>query len=120
MINTSAQLAPIGSQQFIDRVALEYHKIVAERLLADPEAMLSDARSNIQRWMKAHEGSGSQLALEEWLHLLSTKTIQELIAIITEDSDEGQRLRSSTPFAGILSAEESRELWRHCEERSLF
>lgn len=116
MTNTSAKPAPIGSQRFIDLVALDYHRLVAERLRTDPDTVLRDARENLQRWMPIHQGTGSELALLEWQQLLATKTVPELIEIILEDSDEGQRLRSSTPFAGLLSLEESRALWkRHAE-----
>ena len=119
MTNTAAQLAPIGSQRFIDLVALDYHRLVAERLQANPEAVLRDARENLQRWMPIHEGSGSDLALLEWQQLLNTKTVPELLTIILEDSDEGQRLRSSTPFAGYMTDEESLEFWRRHAEASI-
>lgn len=119
MTITAAQLAPIGSQRFIDLVALDYHRLVAERLRADPETVLRDARENLRRWMPIHAGTGSALALLEWQQLLDTKTVPQLIAIILEDSDEGQRLRSSTPFAGYLTDEESLALWRHHAEASL-
>ncbi|MBI1760806.1 MAG: hypothetical protein HYR56_05145 [Acidobacteria bacterium] len=120
MTSTSAQLAPIGSQRFIDLVALDYHRLVAERLRTDPDKVLREARENLWRWLPVHAGSGSELALLEWQQLLDTKTVPELIAIILEDSDEGQRLRSSTPFAGLLSLEESRALWKRHAEASLY
>lgn len=119
MTKTAAQLAPIGSQRFIDLVALDYHRLVAERLRADPDTVLREARENLQRWLPIHEGSGSELALLEWQQLLDAKTVLELIAIILEDSEEGQRLRSSTPFAGYMTDEESRALWRRHAQASL-
>jgi hypothetical protein len=94
-----------------------YHLEIAKRLLANPESVLNRARSNIERWRPVHAGTFSAHALEEWRILLNTKSVPELVAIITEDSDEGQRLRQSTPFTGILSEEEREELWRRCEER---
>ncbi len=118
MTNTAAQLAPIGSQRFIDLVALDYHRLVPERLRENPDAVLRDARENLQRWMPIHEGTGSALALLEWQHLLDSKTVPELLAIILEDSDEGPQLRSSTPFAGYMTDNESLEFWRrHVEAR---
>lgn len=97
---------------------LDYHREVASRLLNTPETVIERARNNLKRWMAAHEGTGSARALEEWQALLDTKTVQELIEIIIEDSDEGQRLRSSTPFTGILSAQERQELRAKHEERA--
>ena len=113
-------LPPIGSQQEIDALVLEYHRQVANRLLNSPEAVIERAQSNLERWMAAHEGTGSARTLEEWKSLLTTKTIQELITIMTEDSDEGQRLRSSTPFTGILSPQERQELRDRYEETAIF
>lgn len=109
---------PIGSQQEIDELVLEYHRLIADRLQADPESVLEHARSNLERWMAAHQGTGSAYALEEWQQLLNNKTTQELIRLITEESDRGQRLRSSTPFTGILSAQERMELRAKNEERT--
>lgn len=120
MIQTTKQPPPYGSQQYIDWVNLLYHRRIAELLLEEPEKVLNKARHNLWRWQRVHAGTGSEAAWEEWRTLLDTKPLTELIAIITADSDEGQRLRSSTPFTGILSAEERAALRRVCEERALF
>lgn len=120
MANAAHEISPpqrlaLDSHQFIDLLNLAYHRSVAARLLAGPEAVLTRARNNLQRWAKVHEGSGSAPALAEWQSLLDTCSVRELILIITEDSDEGQRLRPSTPFAGVLSLEERKELRQRCE-----
>lgn len=117
MAYKSAQLIPIDSQQFIDLWALEYHKEVAERMRRDPEGVVEKARANLKRWLSDYpSGSPDAQCLEEWRELLDTRTVGELIAIITEDSDEGQRLRSSTPFTGILTFEEREEIHNRCAE----
>jgi hypothetical protein len=111
------QIIALDSHQFIDFLNLAYHREVAARLLADPAAVLKRARNNLQRWLAAYQpGEPDARCLEEWQSLLATRTVPELIAILTEDSDEGQRLRSSTPFAGVLSLEERKELRKRCEE----
>lgn len=109
---------PIGSHQFLDELALAYHRAIAMRLLASPKEVVELARENLNRWIQIHEGTGTVYALKEWQTLLETKTIAELAAIITEDSDEGQRLRQSTPFAGVLSDQERKEIMSRCEERA--
>jgi hypothetical protein len=119
MTSSNEQRAPAGSQQAIDQWVLAYHREIARRLLAEPEAVLAKARGNLKRWMPVHAGTGTAQALEEWQRLLDTRSVSQLIAIITEDSDEGQRLRSSTPFVGILSDQERRELREGYEEREL-
>lgn len=105
-----------GSQQYIDYLALMYHREIAARLQIEPEIVLNQARDNLKRWLKIHEGTSTALALEEWQELIDKLSVSELIAVITEDSDEGQRLRSSTPFTGILSDTERKEIRSRCEE----
>ncbi len=120
MSERTTRSIPIDSHQFIDFVNLAYHREVAARLLANPEAVLERARNNLRRWLLAYEpGEPDAQCFEEWQSLLETKTVPELMAIITQDSDEGQRLRSSTPFAGVLSLEERKELRKRCEEMAI-
>ena len=120
MTQRREQAIPIDSHQFIDFMNLVYHREVATRLLANPEAVLNRARNNLQRWLSAYQpGESDARCLEEWQSLFESRTVPELIAIITEDSDEGQRLRSSTPFAGVLSLEERKELRKRCEEMAI-
>lgn len=110
-MNTTKTFPPIGSQQEIDELVLEYHRLVAARLVANPQAVIERARGNLKRWLANYErGSGDSRCLEEWEDLIETRSVDDLIAIITQESDEGQRLRSSTPFVGILSEQERKEL----------
>jgi CRISPR/Cas system-associated endoribonuclease Cas2 len=44
---------------------------------------------------------------EEWRELLE-REVSEVCAILTAETDDGQRLRQNSPFAGILSP---REVW---------
>ena len=50
-------------------------------------------------------------ARREWKEILSRPWTQ-VREILLEDSDEGQRLRSSKPFAGIVTEEERLEIIR--------
>jgi len=117
-MNDTKALPPIGTHQFLDALALAYHQAIAFRLLNSPEEVIGLARENLEHWIRVHEGTGTVYALKEWQTLLDTKTVPELIAIITEDSDKGQRLRQSTPFAGVLSDQERKEIMTRCEERA--
>ncbi|HMV48826.1 MAG TPA: hypothetical protein PLD20_19125 [Blastocatellia bacterium] len=111
MASIPDNIAPLGTHRFLDQLNLGYHRLVAAHLLADPDAVINQARSNLRRWLADYEpGSGDARAFEEWQHLLETLSVSELAKILIEDSDEGQRLRSSTPFRGILSSEERKEL----------
>ncbi len=72
------------------------------------------AGKNLSRWLAAQSDSA---ALLEWKSLLENSSLENLIVIITENTDEGQRLRSSSPFAGVLSETEREAIWRKCAER---
>ena len=74
-----------------------------------PNEVLQIARNNLNRWLK-NENS----ALREWQKILETNTPEEIIKLITQDTDEGQRLRSSSPFVGVLSESERDKIWSEC------
>ena len=108
-----------GSHAFLDEFALAYHRAVAERLRAEPEAVMEHARRNLNRWARSDAfGAGEQASLEEWWAILLEADVGHLIDIMTGASEEGQRLRSSSPFAGALSPEQRLEILAACEQRA--
>jgi hypothetical protein len=108
-----------GSHTFLDEFALAYHRAVAERLRAGPEAVLEHARRNLNRWARSDGfGAGERASLEEWRAILLEADVERLTEFMTGTSEEGQRLRSSSPFAGALSPEERLEILAACEQRA--
>lgn len=111
--------SPLGSHAFLDEFALAYHRAVADRLRSEPSAVLGHARRNLERWTEGDAfGLGEQASLEEWRRILDEADVSWLIEVITGASDEGQRLRSSSPFVGVLSPEERMEILAACEQRA--
>jgi hypothetical protein len=107
----------LGSHAFLDEFALAYHRAVAERLRAEP--VLERARRNLNRWTEGDAfGAGELASLEEWRRILGEADVERLVEIMTDSSDEGQRLRSSSPFVGALSPEERLEILAACEQRA--
>ncbi len=100
-----------NQNNFIDLLSWMLHASVAEKLRLNPKEVLQIAKDNLNRWLE-NENS----ALLEWQEILDTKTPEEIIKIITQDTDEGQRLRSSSPFAGVLSEAERDKIWSECAE----
>ena len=96
---------------FVDLFNLMLHRAVAEKLRKSPESVLQVARNNLQNWLKDND-----YALLEWQNILETKTPEQIIKIISQDTDAGQRLRSSSPFAGVLSEAEREKIWSECAE----
>lgn len=98
----------MASQQELDRLHLAMHQAIVALIDGDPHRCgLQTARENCARWL-AH---GSYSAILEWQEIL-TRPWDEVRQIMLDDSDEGQRLRSSSPFAGVLPP---RERWRLLE-----
>lgn len=100
-----------NQNNFIDLFSLMLHASVAEKVRLNPNQVLQIARQNLKRWL-----NNKNHALLEWQEILETKTPEEIIKIITQDTDEGQRLRSSSPFVGVLSEAERDKIWSDCAE----
>lgn len=111
--------SPLGSHAFLDEFALAYHRAVADRLRAKPSAVLEHARRNLDRWTEGDAfGPGELASLDEWRRILDEADVNRLVEVITDVSDEGQRLRSSSPFVGVISPEERLEILAACEQRA--
>jgi hypothetical protein len=100
-----------SQNNFVDLFNLMLHRAVAEKLRKSPESVMRVARNNLQNWLKDND-----YALLEWKSILETKTPEQIIKIISQETDEGQRLRSSSPFAGVLSETEREKIWSECAE----
>lgn len=90
-----------------DAEKLRFHRAIAERLRKDPEAALAIARRNLARWQAT---MGPMPYYKEWEEILETRSVSDLIDMITGDDEQGQRLRQSTPFVGVVTAEERDDL----------
>jgi hypothetical protein len=96
------------SHQLIDERSLELHRAIVERLRANPE-LVDHARRNLHRWLSRPALSkGFERCYREWLELLDIYSFEDLISLLTEDSERAKRLRQNSPFTGILSP---REVW---------
>jgi hypothetical protein len=102
---------------FVDYYSLTLHRAIAEKMIRNGDNIVKIALGNIERWLKLDTYSGPEAApLLEWKHILETSSIEEIRRIITADTDEGQRLRSSTPFTGVLTKSEREKYWSECAE----
>ena len=81
---------------------------IAEGLDHHPE-WLELAKNNLRRWRSHNANAPSLLrCYDEWEEILQLPVV-EIRAVLTDESDNGQRLRQSSPFAGVLSPQ---EVWR--------
>jgi len=92
-----------------DKVSLELARSVAERLRWQPE-VLDIARANLARWARLNSGSPSLLrCYAEWREILAHPA-DEICRLLCSESDNGQRLRQNSPFAGVLTPAEVWEI----------
>ena len=90
----------MSKQRRSDERSLALHRMIAEKLRHKP-SLWKIPRDNISKW-KERKGH-LPLPIREWEHVLNTKTHEQILALLESDSEESIHLRSSSPFAGILS-----------------
>ncbi|GMV97924.1 MAG: hypothetical protein AMXMBFR83_22770 [Phycisphaerae bacterium] len=90
-----------------DRSSLEMARRIAAGLPDHPE-WLELARANLERWSRLNrDAPGLLRCYDEWRELLRLP-VERICALLTAQTDEGQRLRQNSPFAGVLTP---REVW---------
>ena len=93
-----------------DRRAFEMMRLTVARIDADP-SLIQVGMENLTRW-RHHNGGDQARWCEQWERWFERGEPWERIrARLLEDSDEGQRLRTSHPFAGVLTDEERESVY---------
>ena len=87
-----------------DQRVFELTKIAVAKIDRDP-SLVRVGLDNIERWTR-QKGGYLPACHAEWKVLIEERPWAELRTLLLEDTDEGQRLRSSHPFVGLVSAEE--------------
>ncbi len=101
----------------IDERSLELHSVIARELRADP-AKLDLVVAWIQRFLDDSEYSDrGKDALGEWLAIIR-QGLPRVLEVLADRSEEGQRLRHSTPFAVIMPQAERARIFAKYEARS--
>ncbi len=91
-----------------DYRSLEMHRLIAEKIEGNP-LLIQIAIHNIERWER--QNSYPQPYLDDWLNHID-KGMEHLLSFLISETDEAQRLRSSSPFVGIITQEERAEIFR--------
>jgi hypothetical protein len=99
---------PVWSDHRIaEAKSLAMHVLAARRITADPR-LLGRARATLARWLERY-GERPPPALAQWRDLLQ-QPWPVIAARATELSEEGARLRQSSPLATLLSDVERRRM----------
>ena len=101
--------AALRAHQRIDRRSLALHRAIADKLRADP-SLLTVARDNLDRWSK--DRGRSQPYWDAWREILN-RPLEEVLAVMVEESEKMTAMRQASPFAGILTP---RERWSIYEQ----
>ena len=84
------------------------HRKIAEKLRNNP-SLWDIPKRNIAKW-KSRRGILTP-AVREWEHILNTSPKERILSILEADSEESVRLRSSSPFTGILTDSERKRIF---------
>ena len=84
------------------------HCKIVQKVFRDP-LLLGKARANLSRWSAKFDGPKPRY-LTEWQEILE-KPWPVIAEIMTSMSEDATRLRSSSPFAGILSERERDQIY---------
>src|SRR5260370_31859253 len=76
------------SHQWMDACNLAMTRRIAEKIRQQP-ALLEIARKNLHRWKRIRRPWPP--ALREWEGILERNAIEHILAILTQDNDDGQR-----------------------------
>jgi transcriptional regulator with XRE-family HTH domain len=91
-----------------ERRSLALHGAIADKLQAEPDAVLAAARRNLAT-MRRH--AGARQLLNEWRVALA-RPIPALVDLMIAVDPWSRELRHVTPFAGVLSPEERVAVYR--------
>jgi len=98
----------------IDRIDLAMDRLIAAKVRAAPH-LIEIAKANLARW-QAQNGGELAPAHREWELALRFLTSTELADFIESETPKANRLRQSSPFAGILTESERLAILRSHEE----
>ena len=102
--------------EVIDERSLELHGVIARELRADP-ARLDLVVAWIRRFLDDPEYSDQNKdALAEWMGIIR-EGLPRVLEALADDTDEGQRLRQSSPFAVLMPQDERARIFAKYEAR---
>ena len=88
--------------------------MVYTKIRANP-ALLEIARENLARWAPA--AGRSRHYMDAWGEILD-RPLEDMLALIFEDTEEMRAMRQNNPFAGILDPHERWAVYDFPLERS--
>jgi len=94
--------------------SLAIHREIAACLLRDA-SIVARARATVQRW--SADGHLSPYYARAWEACLS-RPLEEIAAVLTDESEEARALRQNSPFVGIVDPRRRWAIWREVQQAS--
>ncbi|MHA6667483.1 hypothetical protein ACX3O0_01300 [Homoserinimonas sp. A447] len=101
-----------------DRMTLELHRLVVDKLAIDPGAVLAVVPENLAVLRAGVRGPVAHEWLDDWERLTSTGPLDELIAVMLGTDQRSISMRQVGPFNGVLTQEERIEAIRKAAKPS--
>ena len=74
-------------------------------------SLIRIARDNLDRWRRqCDDGDSAAAAIREWEVLLDSLSLEDLCEYLVRQDERADRLRQSSPFAGVLTPGEVWEI----------
>jgi len=97
-----------SDHRILDARSLALHCMIAQKIERQRD-LLDMARRHLAHWSEISVGE-KPAYLKEWEKILD-RPWPEVAELITSMSDESTRLRSSSPFAGVLDSKERNRIY---------
>lgn len=91
-----------------DKRSIALHKAVARKLRSNPK-LWNIPRNNLIKWKKMK--GYLPPALIEWERILNGYPEDQILSLLESNSEDATRLRSSSPFTGILAEDERKVIF---------
>ena len=98
-----------SDHQRLDARNLALHCLIAKKLLANPE-LIDQARSTLARF-RARAPDPVPAYLAEWERIIEGRP-EEIAAFLASMREEATRLRQSSPFTSLLTADERARIFK--------
>jgi hypothetical protein len=97
-----------SDHRILDARSLAMHCKIVQKISRDPN-LFEKAKANLLRWSVKKDGPKPR-HLREWQEILE-KPWPVIAEMMTSMSEDATRLRSSSPFAGILNEKEREQVY---------
>ncbi len=94
-----------------DRRSLSYGLLIAAKLVAQPDIVISAGLRNLAHLRAVHSDGSADYYLDRWEELL-VGPLDTVLRVLSSTDEDSIALRHTAPFAGLLSEEERREVMR--------